>query len=122
MFFGAVILGTAVVSIRALLSFRKRPVRGAVVPLLCSLLCARFFAIVPLFTEPIVNSSNLPLNHIAGERVPVADLHCDAMLWTSSGRSILRTTSDPIRGTPLGSVDVPRLIQGGVAVQVFAVR
>src|SRR6476646_4151549 len=40
----------------------------------------------------------------------VADLHADSLLW---GRDLLR------RGTR-GQVDVPRLIEGNVALQVFA--
>lgn len=54
--------------------------------------------------------------------MPVGDLHCDATLWTSAGRSILHTSTDLAIGRPIGSVDVPRLIQGGVTIQVFAVR
>jgi membrane dipeptidase len=44
-------------------------------------------------------------------RSTVVDLHADSLLW---GRDLLK------RGTR-GHVDVPRLIEGGVAVQVFAV-
>jgi membrane dipeptidase len=44
-------------------------------------------------------------------RSTVVDLHADSLLW---GRDLRR------RGTR-GHVDVPRLVEGGVAVQVFAV-
>ncbi len=44
-------------------------------------------------------------------RLPVADLHADTLLWD---RDLLR------RGTR-GHVDVPRLAEGGVALQVFTV-
>ncbi len=44
------------------------------------------------------------------ERLWVADLHADSLLW---GRDLLE------RGTR-GHVDVPRLIEGNVALQVFA--
>ena len=44
-------------------------------------------------------------------RSTVVDLHADSLLW---GRDLLK------RGTR-GHVDVPRLVEGGVAIQVFAV-
>lgn len=44
------------------------------------------------------------------QRLLVADLHCDALLWR---RNILR------RGR-WGHVDLPRLIEGNAAIQVFA--
>lgn len=44
-------------------------------------------------------------------RIPVADLHADSLLW---GRDLL------VRADR-GHVDVPRLIEGGVAVQAWAV-
>ena len=44
-------------------------------------------------------------------RAIVVDLHADSLLW---GRDLLK------RGTR-GHVDVPRLVEGGVAIQVFAV-
>ncbi len=45
------------------------------------------------------------------ERLRIADLHADSLLW---GRDLLK------RGDR-GHVDVPRLIEGNVALQVFAV-
>jgi len=45
------------------------------------------------------------------ERLDVADLHADPLLW---GRDLL------LRGSR-GQVDVPRLIEGGVTLQVFSV-
>jgi membrane dipeptidase len=45
------------------------------------------------------------------ERSTVVDLHADSLLW---GRDLL------LRGDR-GHVDVPRLVEGGVALQVFAV-
>ena len=44
------------------------------------------------------------------ERLWVADLHADSLLW---GRDLLRRSER-------GHVDVPRLIEGNVALQVFA--
>jgi len=45
------------------------------------------------------------------ERLTVVDLHADSLLW---GRDILQRVDR-------GAVDVPRLVEGGVALQVFAV-
>jgi microsomal dipeptidase-like Zn-dependent dipeptidase len=45
------------------------------------------------------------------ERLTVVDLHADSLLW---GRDLLRRVDR-------GHVDVPRLIEGGIAIQVFAV-
>ena len=45
------------------------------------------------------------------ERLTVVDLHADSLLW---GRDLLQRVDR-------GHVDVPRLVEGGVAVEVFAV-
>jgi DNA-binding transcriptional LysR family regulator len=45
------------------------------------------------------------------ERLTVVDLHADSLLW---GRDLLQRVDR-------GHVDVPRLLEGGVALQVFAV-
>ena len=45
------------------------------------------------------------------ERLTVVDLHADSLLW---GRDLLRRADR-------GSVDVPRMVEGNVALQVFAV-
>ena len=42
-------------------------------------------------------------------RIPVADLHADTLLWAR----------DPARRHDHGHTDIPRLIEGGVALQVF---
>jgi len=44
-------------------------------------------------------------------RLAVADLHADCLLW---GRDLLKRSR-------IGHVDLPRLIEGGVALQVFSV-
>ena len=44
------------------------------------------------------------------ERLTVVDLHADSLLW---GRDLLRRADR-------GHVDVPRLVEGGVGIQVFA--
>ncbi|HEY7970937.1 MAG TPA: membrane dipeptidase [Candidatus Limnocylindrales bacterium] len=45
------------------------------------------------------------------ERLTVVDLHADSLLW---GRNLLRRSDR-------GSVDFPRMVEGNVALQVFAV-
>lgn len=51
-----------------------------------------------------------PAAHDLHERLTVVDLHADSLLW---GRDLLRRADR-------GHVDVPRLIDGNVALQVFA--
>ena len=63
----------------------------------------------PVGSPPPYRSSDLA-REIHG-RLTVVDLHADSLLW---GRDLLR------RGTQ-GHVDVPRLVEGGAAIQVFAV-
>jgi membrane dipeptidase len=60
------------------------------------------------FVPPYLASERAKALH---ERLIVADLHADSLLW---GRDLL------VRGER-GHVDVPRLIDGNVALQVFAV-
>ncbi|MEM8771868.1 MAG: dipeptidase [Pseudomonadota bacterium] len=43
------------------------------------------------------------------ETIPVADLHADTLLWMR----------DPVRRNNRGQTDIPRLIEGGVKLQVF---
>ncbi|MDH4158544.1 MAG: dipeptidase [candidate division Zixibacteria bacterium] len=50
---------------------------------------------------------------ILHERAFVADLHCDTILWMQNGRDISVRNAD-------GHVDIPRLAEGGVNLQVFA--
>jgi microsomal dipeptidase-like Zn-dependent dipeptidase len=45
------------------------------------------------------------------ERLLVADLHADTLLWDR----------DPLERAPRGHVDVPRLLEGNVALQAFTV-
>ena len=59
------------------------------------------------FVPPYAASERARVLH---ERLIVADLHADSLLW---GRDLL------VRGDR-GHVDVPRLIEGNVALQVFA--
>lgn len=58
-----------------------------------------------------MNESPLPLH----ERCFVMDAHCDTALRLADGASL-----QPVGAVPAGHVDLPRLRQGGVDVQVFA--
>ena len=76
-----------------------------------------FFAVAPRVVDRQMNVRRVPPPYAVSaaaeslhRRLFVADLHADALLW---GRD-LNTRADH------GHVDVPRLIDGGVALQVFA--
>jgi microsomal dipeptidase-like Zn-dependent dipeptidase len=77
-----------------------------------------FFFVAPAMVERAMNAVIEPPPYTVAERAAalhetlrVADLHADSLLW---GRDLNR------RGTR-AQVDVPRLVEGNVAVQVFAV-
>jgi membrane dipeptidase len=77
-----------------------------------------FFFVAPAEVERAMNGVIEPPPYSVSERaaelhktLTVADLHADSLLW---GRDLLE------RGTR-AQVDVPRLIEGNVAVQVFSV-
>lgn len=77
-----------------------------------------FFYIVPPQIEKGMNITLNPSPYTSSERaaelhkrIPVADLHADSLLWD---RDLLE------RGTR-GHVDVPRLIEGNVALQAFTI-
>ncbi len=79
---------------------------------------AVFFFIAPAEVERAMNGVIEPPPYSVTDRaaelhktLTVADLHADSLLW---GRDLLK------KGTR-AQVDVPRLIEGNVAVQVFAV-
>ena len=82
------------------------------------LLLGAFFFVVPAQLEKRLNVTLNPPPYLASERAVelhkkllVADLHADSLLWS---RDLLE------RGTR-GHVDVPRLIEGNVALQSFTV-
>ena len=56
--------------------------------------------------EPYAVSAEAAALHAS---IPVADLHADTLLWMR----------DPARRHDRGHTDIPRLIEGGVALQVF---
>jgi len=82
------------------------------------LLVAAFFFVVPAQLEKRLNASLNPPPYLASERAVelhrkllVADLHADSLLWD---RDLMQ------RGSR-GHVDIPRLIEGNVALQAFTV-
>ncbi|HEX8474213.1 MAG TPA: dipeptidase [Pyrinomonadaceae bacterium] len=77
-----------------------------------------FFFILPPFVESRFNAVLHPPPYVASEqarnlhrRILIADLHADSLLWN---RDLLA------RGS-CGHVDVPRLVEGNVALQAFTV-
>ncbi|MBI5245576.1 MAG: dipeptidase [Elusimicrobia bacterium] len=72
---------------------------------------------LPAFLESLANATRSPGPYPACEaasalhrRLTVIDLHADPLMWS---RDLLKRNS-------YGHVDVPRLIEGGVALQVFS--
>lgn len=82
------------------------------------ILVAAFFFVLPAQVEKKVNVSLNPPPYMASERAVelhkkllVSDMHADSLLWD---RDLLARASR-------GHVDVPRLIDGNVALQAFTV-
>jgi membrane dipeptidase len=76
-----------------------------------------FFYVVPALVEARFNRALRAPPYAASERalglhsaLYVADLHADTLLWDR----------DPLARSPRGHADLPRLAEGGVALQVFA--
>ncbi len=95
-----------------------RSTRLAALGLAFVVLSAVFFFVLPGLVERHFNGTLRPPPYLASARAQqvigrllVADLHADSLLW---GRDLLA------RGHR-GHVDVPRLIEGQVAIQAFAV-
>lgn len=89
-----------------------------VLPLLLLVAAFVFFFVLPAFVESRYNGTIHPPPYHASPKAAdlhrtlfVADLHADSLLW---GRNLSE------RGTR-GHVDVPRLREGNVALQVFTV-
>lgn len=96
--------------------------RGLVALLACAVLLGgllvAFFSFAPAEAERRMNGVTAPPPYGASEQadelhrtLDIADLHADSLLW---GRDLL------VRGDR-GHVDVPRLIEANVALQVFSV-
>jgi hypothetical protein len=89
-----------------------------VVAVVLAVALVSFFTVVPLLVDLQMNtvvSREIPAVSPAGSalhrRIFVADLHADALLW---GRDLLSRVSR-------GHVDLPRLQEAKVALQVFSV-
>lgn len=81
-------------------------------------LLGTFFFVVPAQLEKRLNVSLNPPPYLASERAVelhkkllVADLHADSLLWDR----------DLLDHATRGHVDIPRLIEGNVAVQSFTI-
>ncbi|MBD2076477.1 dipeptidase [Phormidium sp. FACHB-592] len=100
---------------------RKRRVRrviffGLISTLVTAIVLAVIFSFGPSFVakrfNPIDGSESQPISDAAQtlhKSLVVADLHADSLLWGSNLSKLLN----------YGHVDVPRLIQGNVALQIF---
>jgi microsomal dipeptidase-like Zn-dependent dipeptidase len=82
------------------------------------LLLALFFFVLPAQVDKIANKTLAGFYPTPSEKAQalhqklfIADLHCDALLWN---RDLLARNSR-------GAVDVPRLLEGNVALQAFTV-
>ncbi len=98
----------------------KRPVKRTlyVLAVVVVLALVAFFFVVPAQVEKSMNRTLTPPPYQASERAVelhkkllVADLHADSLLWA---RDLLE------RGSR-GHVDIPRLIEGNVALQAFTI-
>jgi membrane dipeptidase len=102
----------------ALWDIRRHPLRAAAPVALAAVALQLFFVRAPAALEWRINHARAPLPAryaayaaAAPPTFRAADLHCDALLWRR--RDLLA------RGTA-GHVDVPRLVEGAFAIQVFA--
>lgn len=91
------------------------PIRWLSIPLILAVL---FLAVLPSLIESHFNKVHFPPPYRTSSRAQelhrslwIADLHADSLLC---GRNLLKKSSH-------GHVDVPRLIAGNVALQVFSV-
>lgn len=98
----------------------KRIIKRAiiVIAILLAIGLGLFFFIVPSMVERSLNKTLQPAPYNASakatelhKKLLIADLHADPLIW---GRDLL------VKGTR-GHTDVPRLIEGNVALQVFSV-
>lgn len=115
------------ISTRSILNARKSPIRAIAVPVSSSVLIFTLLSVLALLVEDVLNRGGVPLLDVHmqnakkhSHRFDVADLHCDMLLW--GGRDFRKKTYHPIaRNRLIGAVDVPRMIEGRVKLQVFAV-
>lgn len=93
---------------------RKFVIVLSAVLLLCAAACFLLPAAVESRLNPVLSSAPYRSSERAGalhRKLFVADLHADSLLW---GRDLSARTGR-------GHVDVPRLIEGGVALQAFTI-
>lgn len=97
----------------------KRIIKKAIIVIVILLVIGLgvFFFILPSIVERSLNKTLQPAPYNASEKATelhkkllIADLHADPLIW---GRDLL------VKGTR-GHTDVPRLIEGNVALQVFS--
>ena len=93
-----------------------RNIIGAVLALLLLIAGVLFFFVIPARVDadfnPVLPHAPYEVSDRARalhETIPVADLHADTLLWMR----------DPTRRQSRGQTDIPRLIEGGVRLQVF---
>jgi membrane dipeptidase len=99
---------------------RGQTVGLAVLAALAAVIFHWVFTVCPSLVEQIMNRSDLPLPLIYRELaknsstgfIAAADLHSDALLWLR--RDLLKRSS-------VGHVDLPRLEQGRMRLQVFSI-
>ena len=89
---------------------------GAIAAILVLIAAVVFFTILPVRVDATLNRVIAhPSYKVSDEAlalhktIPVADLHADTLLWMR----------DPTKGQTRGQTDLPRLIAGGVKLQVF---
>lgn len=91
----------------------RKPIRIALAVLL--LAGIGFFAFVPTYIDSSKNTVSLPGPHAKNEwydSIPfIADLHCDELLWD---RNLLNQVDR-------GHVDLPRMQQANMAMQIFSI-
>ena len=93
-----------------------RNIIGGVIALVVLVAIALLFFVIParvdanlnqvIAHEPYAVSAQARTLH---KTIPVADLHADTLLWMR----------DPVKRQGRGQTDIPRLIEGGVKLQVF---
>jgi membrane dipeptidase len=96
-----------------------RYLRAAIIiAALCALVAGSFFFVLPGIVEKKKNPVDTPPPYTANDRartlhreLQVADLHADTLLWSR----------DPLERGDRGQVDIPRLIEGNVALQAFTI-
>jgi microsomal dipeptidase-like Zn-dependent dipeptidase len=81
------------------------------------LIAAAFFAEIPRLVDQYQNKTLVRPPYIASSRalalhrrLTIADLHADSLLWTR----------DLLDRNPYGHIDIPRLADGNIALQVFS--